>query len=53
MLRIAERHLNFRVGRSRSVQKQVLEETSGINKRVFMHFFSKTASEKIFLGCEK
>ena len=30
------------------VQKQALEETSGINNRVFVYIFSKTASEKIF-----
>ncbi len=46
MLRIAEK-LEFMKGeRSRSVQKQGLEERWGINKRVFMCFFRKTASEE-------
>jgi hypothetical protein len=33
------------------VQKQALEEARCINKHVFIHNFSKIASEKIFLGC--
>ena len=32
------------------ISTYVLEERRSINKRVFMHIFRKTASEKNFLG---
>ncbi len=53
MIRIAEQHEFMKVRAVTVCAKAGIRRKEGHKKRIFLHIFSKTASEKKFLGRSK